>query len=81
MATILLDRTPHTIESLPYGVVSTSERPDPRCAVAIGNHVIDLLEYSRAGALSQLKNMGRSFEEIFAQVGDEESNIVAKRGS
>ncbi|GAB7358366.1 hypothetical protein MBLNU230_g2436t1 [Neophaeotheca triangularis] len=37
-----LNKAPFTIDCLPYGVVSTTSDPEPRCAVAIGNHAVDL---------------------------------------
>jgi hypothetical protein len=67
-AAIVLDKLPHTIHSLPYGVISTARNPKPRCAVAIGDHAIDLCEYSRSGRLSQVEHEGDAFEDLFAQV-------------
>jgi hypothetical protein len=69
MASIVLDRLPHTIHSLPYGVISTSRHPKPRCAVAIGDHAIDLVEYFRGKPPSQF-SFGDSLEQIFGQVGE-----------
>ena len=69
MATPKLDLLPYTIHCLPYGVISTASDPTPRCAVAIGEHAIDLVRHAKAGRLSSL-DMGNSsrFEAIFAEV-------------
>ena len=67
MAPIVLDRLPHTIHSLPYGVVSTLRNARPRCAVAIGDHAIDLVEYFRGKPPSQF-SFDDSVEQIFGQV-------------
>jgi hypothetical protein len=69
MAPIVLDQLPHTIHSLPYGVISTSRNPKPRCAVAIGDHAIDLYEYFRAVPPSHCP-FDDSLEGIFAQVDE-----------
>lgn len=64
-----LEEAPYTIHSLPYGVISTQSEPSPRCAVAIGQHAIDLAKYAKTGALSSLEaELNLSFEKIFAEV-------------
>lgn len=45
-----LNKPPFTIHSLPYGVISTTNTL-PRCAVAIGDHAVDLTKYTREGRL------------------------------
>jgi len=65
MATPILDRAPYTIDSLPYGVISTSSDASHRCAVAIGHHAIDLAKYSQSGSL---KDVDHSLAETLAQV-------------
>lgn len=64
MASPVLDQAPHTIDSLPYGIISYPTKPEPRPAVAIGSHAIDLLEYARSGAL---KDVLSSADSIFAE--------------
>lgn len=64
---LVLDQLPFTISCLPYGIISTKSNSHRRCAAAIGNHVVDLLEYARSGALSQVKTDG-SLEDVFDQV-------------
>ncbi|QIW97243.1 hypothetical protein AMS68_002761 [Peltaster fructicola] len=49
MPALLLDKLPHTIHSLPYGVITTSSKPQARCAVAIGDHAIDLAAFAKTG--------------------------------
>ncbi|KAK4508624.1 hypothetical protein PRZ48_002363 [Zasmidium cellare] len=63
-----LDQAPYTIDTLPYGVISTSSEPSPRCAVAIGEHAIDLAKYAKTGAFSSLESgQNFTFENIFSQ--------------
>jgi len=65
MATPILDQAPFTIDSLPYGVISTSSDASHRCAVAIGHHAIDLAKYSKSGSF---KDIDQSLVETLAQV-------------
>ncbi|KAF2171936.1 hypothetical protein M409DRAFT_63471 [Zasmidium cellare ATCC 36951] len=68
MSSPKLDQTPYTIDTLPYGVISTSTEPSPRCAVAIGEHAIDLAKYAKTGAFSSLETgQDLTFEQIFSQ--------------
>lgn len=69
MSTIALDKLPFTLQCLPYGVISTPDS-EPRCAVAIGDHAIDLTKYTYAGRLSSVsKEFGHiEFDHVFAQV-------------
>ena len=65
MASPALDQLPHTIDSLPYGVISYPAQPEPRCAVAIGSHALDLSEYAKTDVL---KDVLPSADSIFSEV-------------
>lgn len=52
------------IDNLPYGIISYRTQSIPRCAVAIGQHAIDLVEYAKTGAL---KDILPSAHSIFAE--------------
>ncbi|EME48928.1 hypothetical protein DOTSEDRAFT_19422 [Dothistroma septosporum NZE10] len=67
MATLKLDQLPYTIQNLPYGIVSSEHNTSPRCAVAIGQHAVDLTRWAKRGTITNLQTGDRSFEEIFAQ--------------
>ncbi|KIV79904.1 fumarylacetoacetase [Exophiala sideris] len=43
-----------SLANLPFGIISTTSKPTPRAAVAIGDHCLDLQEFSSSGALSSL---------------------------
>lgn len=60
MASPALDQPPYTLANLPYGVISTSSEPKPRCAVAIGKHALDLAKYAKAGKLFDIES-GHNF--------------------
>lgn len=51
------------------GVISTDNETKPRCAVAIGEHAIDLVKYAQSGKLDSLES-GHNFkyENVFAEV-------------
>ncbi|KXL47325.1 hypothetical protein M433DRAFT_152857 [Acidomyces richmondensis BFW] len=68
MSTPVLDKLPFTLANLPYGVISTRDEPKPRCAVAIGDHAIDLAKYSKHGGLFDLES-GHNFmfQQLFAE--------------
>jgi fumarylacetoacetase len=70
MSSPVLDKLPFTLQCLPYGVISTRDS-EPRCAVAIGDHAIDLVKYAQSGRLSSVGKEGKSgvdFEHVFKQV-------------
>ncbi|KAK3674837.1 hypothetical protein LTR78_005181 [Recurvomyces mirabilis] len=68
MATPVLDQPPYTLSNLPYGVISTASEPKPRCAVAIGQHVIELAKYAKNGNLFNIES-GHNFilQQIFSE--------------
>nr|POF02499.1 fumarylacetoacetase [Quercus suber] len=49
MSSPQLDKPPYTLANLPYGIISTIANPKPRCAIAIGDHAIDLSVYAKEG--------------------------------
>jgi hypothetical protein len=70
MSTPALDKLPFTLQCLPYGVISTNES-EPRCAVAIGDHAIDLAKYAQSGHLASVSegdSSGVDFEHVFKKV-------------
>jgi fumarylacetoacetase len=69
MSTPVLDKLPFTLQCLPYGVISTADS-EPRCAVAIGDHAIDLLEYAHSGRLEGVSDAygDVEFDHVFGQV-------------
>jgi fumarylacetoacetase len=80
MSTPVLDKLPFTLQCLPYGVISTKDS-EPRCAVAIGEHAIDLAKYAQSGRLSSVSEGDKSgveFEHVFKQVS---IALKVKKGS
>ena len=72
-----LDKLPFTIHNLPYGVIKTSDS-SPRCAVAIGDHAVDLAKYASTGAF---KSIGNDLESIFTEVSWRDSRHTADKRS
>ena len=70
LSTPVLDKLPFTLQCLPFGVIST-EDSERRCAVAIGDHAIDLAKYAQSGRLADVSDGDKSdtdFEHVFKQV-------------
>ena len=69
MSIPVLDKLPFTLHCLPYGIISTADS-EPRCAVAIGDHAIDLLEYAHSGRLESVSEAygDIEFDHVFGQV-------------
>ena len=68
MASLTLDKAPYTLRNLPYGVISTTSEPKPRCAVAIGEHAVDLAKYAKNGNLFDLESgQNFMFQQLFAE--------------
>ncbi|KIW18337.1 fumarylacetoacetase [Exophiala spinifera] len=52
---VLIPKGSHfSLANLPFGIISTSSKSTPRPAVAIGDHCLDLQEFSASGAFSSL---------------------------
>lgn len=63
------DDTPFTIHNIPFGVISTTKDPRPRCATAIGRNVIDLNVFARLGRLNRIStdlNIYGAFSQVWA---------------
>jgi hypothetical protein len=70
MSVPALNKLPFTLQCLPFGVISTKDS-EPRCAVAIGDHAIDLSKYAQSGHLAGVGKEDKSdidFERVFKQV-------------
>jgi len=46
-----------SLANLPFGIISTTSKPTPRPAVAIGDHCLDLQEFAASGAFSSLEGL------------------------
>lgn len=64
-----LDKLPFTLANLPWGVISTPGT-SPRCALAIGDHAIDLTKYASTGRLADISHQygGVEFDLVFGKV-------------
>ena len=58
---------PFTIGNIPFGVISTTETPEPHCATAIGDYALDLAAYFQQEDLNAL--YGLDLVNIFSKVG------------
>lgn len=81
MSTPTLDKLPFTLQCLPYGIVSTADS-EPRCAVAIGDHALDLLEYAHSGRLEDVSEAfgDIEFDHVFGQVSSSSNANLDKQG-
>lgn len=69
MSSPALNEPPFTIQNLPYGVIKTAADLNPRCAVAIGQHALDLTKYAKTKRLASLESGHNfEFESLFAEV-------------
>jgi len=80
MSTPILDKLPFTLQCLPYGVIATADS-EPRCAVAIGDHAIDLLEYAHSGRLEGVSDAHGDveFDHVFGQVSPQSRVFTASK--
>ncbi len=70
MAVPALDKLPYTIHNLPYGVISKAGNSERHCAVAIGEHALDLSIYATSGSLNELaKEQDVGLLKALAEVG------------
>lgn len=63
--------SPFSLRNIPFGVVSTAARSSPRPAVAIGEYVLDLAEFSAGGGFSKLSELSDT------SVFEKETNLNA----
>ncbi|CAO3690570.1 unnamed protein product [Rhizopus microsporus] len=45
------------IQNIPFGIISTAEKQEPRAATAIGDYALDLSEIAKAGLLDQIAGL------------------------
>lgn len=57
--------SPYTIDNLPYGVISTSDKPKKRCAVAFEESAIDIDQLYNEGFFSSIAELK---DNVFAHV-------------
>ena len=77
MSSPALDKLPFTIHNLPYGVITTADERAPRCAVAIGDHALDLAKYAQTGHLDSLESGHNfKFDAVFSQVGVKADQMI-----
>lgn len=63
--------SPFTLHNIPFGVISTSSNPTPRCASAIGDHAIDLgilFQTAEPDIMLGKPAPYQDFEEVFRKV-------------
>ncbi|EEQ87281.2 fumarylacetoacetase [Blastomyces dermatitidis ER-3] len=58
--------SPFSLANIPFGIISTTASPNPRPAVAIGDHALDLFVFSSGGGFSQLSSFQQHLD-VFAQ--------------
>ena len=61
--------SPFTFDNVPFGVISTGNNTRPRCAVAIGDHALDLEKCFKHIALDSLGNL--DLVQVFGKVSHE----------
>lgn len=49
--------SPFSIANIPFGIISTSENPKPRAAIAIGDSALDLCAFGSGGGFSKLESI------------------------
>lgn len=59
------ENTDFSIHNLPFGIFSTAQNPTKRVGVAIGEHILDLLEIQKAGFFNSLNLPTEIFEKEF----------------
>lgn len=58
--------SPFSLANIPFGVISTTAKPNPRCATAIGPYALDLSSHTEEGHLAGLSSE-INFQSIFSQ--------------
>ncbi|OJD22041.1 fumarylacetoacetase [Blastomyces percursus] len=58
--------SPFSLSNIPFGIISTTTSPNPRPAVAIGDHALDLFVFASGGGFSQLSSFQQHLD-VFAQ--------------
>jgi fumarylacetoacetase len=57
------EKTPFTLDNIPFGVISTSNEASPRCATAIGDYAVDLHALSKHG-IFQDKSVAEALSQL-----------------
>ena len=68
MSLPVLDQLPFTLENLPYGIISTDADDSRRCAVAIGQHALDLSKYLASSDVKTLPTPHNKLENALSAV-------------
>ncbi|PGH29953.1 fumarylacetoacetase [[Emmonsia] crescens] len=55
-----------SLANIPFGIISTPASPNPRPAVAIGDHALDLFAFASGGGFAQLPSFQQHLD-VFAQ--------------
>ncbi|KLJ10216.1 fumarylacetoacetase [Blastomyces silverae] len=58
--------SPFSLANIPFGIISTTASPNPRPAVAIGDHALDLFVFASGGGFAQLSSFQKHLD-VFAQ--------------
>ena len=62
-----LDPKSHfSIQNIPFGIISTSQKPEPHPAIAIGNHALDLYVFTQQNGFSALSII-QPHQKVFSQ--------------
>jgi fumarylacetoacetase len=56
-----------SLANIPFGIISTSDQPNHRPAIAIGDHVLDLSAFSKHDGFSKLSNFPSDKLSVFSQ--------------
>ncbi|OAX79781.1 hypothetical protein ACJ72_05901 [Emergomyces africanus] len=58
--------SPFSLANIPFGIISTSASSNPRPAIAIGDHALDLFAFASGGGFAQLPSFQQHLE-VFAK--------------
>lgn len=64
---------PFSLKNIPFGIISTSDNPTPRCAIAIGDYAVDLVKYAQSADFKGI-NIDVS---VFASVSSRKSSSLS----
>jgi len=59
---------PFSIQNIPFGVISTSDDSNPRCATALGDYAVDLVKYARSADLKDIQIDTAVFASVSADI-------------
>ncbi|OJD17121.1 fumarylacetoacetase [Emergomyces pasteurianus Ep9510] len=58
--------SPFSLANIPFGIISTTASSNPRPAIAIGDHALDLFSFASGGGFAQLQSFQQHLD-VFAQ--------------